>query len=137
MAGTWGGKHIMHGAIPRAGAVQLMSNDYLSLVNHPKIIEAQVKSLRSAQDEVVMSGVFMHGQNPVSDLESRLARFSGYEAAVLSQSGYAANVGLIQALANTDVPVYIDVHAHASLCGWELFVRVLHHGHLGIAFSLI
>tara|TARA_R110002073_G_scaffold84612_3_gene201605 strand:- start:75077 stop:76363 length:1287 start_codon:yes stop_codon:yes gene_type:complete len=117
MENTWGGKHIMHGATPGAGAVQLMSNDYLSLVNHPKIIEAQVKSLRSASREVVMSGVFMHGQNPVSELESRLAMFSGYEAAVLSQSGYAANVGLIQALADENVPVYIDVHAHASL--WE------------------
>lgn len=117
MEKTWGGKHIMHGASPKVGAVQLMSNDYLSLVNHPQIIEAQVKSLRSSTREVVMSGVFMHGQNPVSDLESRLAKFSGYETAVLSQSGYAANVGLIQALADKDVPVYIDVHAHASL--WE------------------
>jgi CAI-1 autoinducer synthase len=117
MEKTWGGKHIMHGAFPQIGAVQLMSNDYLSLVNHPQIIEAQVKSLRSSTREVVMSGVFMHGRNPVSDLESRLAQFSGYETAVLSQSGYAANVGLIQALADKDVPVYIDVHAHASL--WE------------------
>lgn len=117
MANTWGGKHIMHGATPGASAVQLMSNDYLSIVNHPQIIDAQVQALKSASSEVVMSGVFMHGENPVSMLESRLAKFSGYEAAVLSQSGYAANVGLIQALADKDVPVYIDMHAHASL--WE------------------
>ena len=37
--------------------------------------------------------------------------------AILSQSGYAANVGLLQAISGQGTPVYIDMHAHASL--WE------------------
>ncbi|MDF1782354.1 MAG: quorum-sensing autoinducer CAI-1 synthase [Alcanivoracaceae bacterium] len=117
MQGLWGGKHIMHGVQPSNSAIQLMSNDYLSLVNHPQILQAQIAALQNASNEVVMSGVFMHGENPVSAFEQRMATFCGYQAGILSQSGYAANVGLIQALAEKNVPVYIDMHAHASL--WE------------------
>ncbi len=39
------------------------------------------------------------------------------EAGVLCQSGWCANTGLIQSIANKDVPVYIDMLAHTSL--WE------------------
>lgn len=117
MRDTWGGKHIMHGLSPSPGDVQLVSNDYLSLVNHPDILTAQIDSLQQMKDEVVMSGVFLHGDNPSSRFEQRMATFCGYQAGILSQSGYAANVGLLQCLADKDTPVYIDMHAHASL--WE------------------
>ena len=46
-----------------------------------------------------------------------MADFCGYESAILCQSGYAANVGLIQSIACAGVPVYMDMNAHASL--WE------------------
>jgi CAI-1 autoinducer synthase len=39
------------------------------------------------------------------------------EATVLCQSGWSANDGLIQALADSEMPVYIDIFAHASL--WQ------------------
>lgn len=117
MQHAWGGRHIMHGAAPTATAVQLMSNDYLSLLNHPQIIAAQMQALEQSGNELVMSAVFSHGDNPVSAFEQRLADFCGFQAGILSQSGYAANVGLLQALAEKDVPVYIDMYAHASL--WE------------------
>ena len=36
---------------------------------------------------------------------------------MLSQSGYAANVGLLQVIADPETPVYLDGLAHMSL--WE------------------
>lgn len=117
MRNEWGGKHIMHSAAPGPGAVQLVSNDYLSLNNHPEIVKAQVNALQMTGREMVMSGVFQHGDNPSSRFEKRMADFVGMEAGILAQSGYAANVGLIQSLAEDGRPVYIDMNAHASL--WE------------------
>lgn len=113
----WGGQHIMRGKSPTAGSVSLISNDYLSIASHPEIVSAQIDALRATSESVLMSGVFLHGETPQKQLECRFADWTGMPEAILSQSGYAANVGLLQAIAGPGVPVYIDMHAHASL--WE------------------
>lgn len=113
----WRGEHIMRGRKPGRDSVQLVSNDYLSVTGHPEIVHAQIDALKKSADSVLMSGIFLHGENPQSRLEQDFADYVGMEAAILSQSGYAANVGLIQAVAREGVPVYIDMIAHASL--WE------------------
>lgn len=113
----WKGRHIMRGRAPGQSSVRLISNDYLSIANHPEIVEAQIKALRGAGDSVLMSGVFLHGDTPQHSLENRFAKWTGMAEAILSQSGYAANVGLLQSISGPGVPVYIDMHAHASL--WE------------------
>lgn len=115
--GEWRGRHIMRGKKPGEHSIMLVSNDYLSIANHPDIVAAQIDALRHTQDSTLMSGVFLHGDTPQQRLEKRLAAWTGMPEAILSQSGYAANVGLIQAIASADTPVYIDMHAHASL--WE------------------
>jgi len=115
--GEWKGRHIMRGKSPGPQSVSLVSNDYLSLANHPDIVAAQVAALQSTEASVLMSGVFLHGETPQSRLENEFAGWTGMPEAILSQSGYAANVGLLQAIAGPEVPVYIDMHAHASL--WE------------------
>ena len=113
----WGGKHIMRGPSPGRADIQLVSNDYLAIANHPAIVRAQVASLEKTDDSVLMSGVFLDDDAPQHRLENRLAEWAGYPEAILSQSGYAANVGLIQAVVEAGVPVYMDMRAHASL--WE------------------
>ncbi|MDF4804883.1 quorum-sensing autoinducer CAI-1 synthase, partial [Vibrio parahaemolyticus] len=45
------------------------------------------------------------------------ATFVGMESCLLSQSGWAANIGLLQTICAPNVPVYIDFFAHMSL--WE------------------
>jgi len=114
---TWGGGHILQGRHPDDSAVLVNHNDYLGIIGRQSIIEAQVDSLEAQSSEVMMSAVFQHGDNPQQLLERRLAAFTGKQAALVSQSGYAANVGLLQSIANKDTPVYIDIRAHASL--WE------------------
>ncbi len=57
------------------------------------------------------------GDSPQLHLERRFGRWMHMESSLLCQSGYAANVGLIQAIGAPGTPVYVDMFAHASL--WE------------------
>lgn len=111
----WRGRHIMRGRAPGKASVCLFSNDYLSIADHPAIRDAQIEALRAEGQGTLMSAIFLHGDNPQRRLEDALASYTGFPASILCQSGYAANVGLIQALAGEGVPVYIDMIAHASL----------------------
>jgi predicted RND superfamily exporter protein/7-keto-8-aminopelargonate synthetase-like enzyme len=111
------GGHFVVGRIPDRDAVELWSNDYLSIGNHPKIVEAQVNALRSGDDDLYMSAVYLNDGSWQHRLEHQMAEFIGAESTVLCQSGWSANVGLIQALADASTPVYLDFYAHASF--WE------------------
>lgn len=114
---TWSGGHIMRGRIPGPDAIRLSSNDYLALARHPKILSAIGKTLRQDGSGLLMSGIFLHGVCPQLQLEDRLAAYMHAEATVLCQSGWCANTGLVQSIANEHTPVYIDMFAHNSL--WE------------------
>lgn len=114
---TWDGGNIMRGRIPDSSALMLTSNDYLSIARHPSILDSMIESLQHDGNGVLMSGVFLHGPCPQLELEQRLAHFMHAESGVLCQSGYTANTGLIQCIANDQTPVYADMMAHMSL--WE------------------
>ena len=113
----WGGKFVLHGKVPGSNAIRLDGNDYLSVTGHPQIVQAQIDALRKAQEFVVQSGVFHLNQHPTRALEAALASWVGKDDGFICQSGYAANVGLLQAIADAQTPVYLDMLAHASL--WE------------------
>ncbi|MCU0943146.1 MAG: quorum-sensing autoinducer CAI-1 synthase [Hydrogenophaga sp.] len=115
--GQWGGKFVLHGSQPGPNAVRLDGNDYLSVTGHPDIVSAQVSALTRNSEFVVQSGVFVLQQHPSRSLEMALADWVGKDDALICQSGYAANVGLLQSIANPDTPVYLDTLAHTSL--WE------------------
>lgn len=111
------GTHILKGRIPGLEAVLLVSNDYLALADHPAIIEAQVEALRTHGHGLLRSDVFRNGMSMLREFELMLARLMEMEDSTVCQSGWCANVGLIQAIANESTPVYLDMFAHASL--WE------------------
>jgi len=112
-----GGRFILHGRPPGRDAVRLDGNDYLSVTGHPDIVGAQVAALRHDREFVIQSGVFVHGDHPARVLEKSLAAWIGKEDGFVCQSGYAANVGLLQSIADAQTPVYLDTLAHTSL--WE------------------
>lgn len=114
---TWDGGHIMRGRTPGPDALHLSSNDYLSISRHPKIIEAAAACLQQQGNGLLMSGIFLHGDNPLLEFERRLGNFMDTESGVLCQSGFAANTGLLQSIAGDNTPVYVDMMAHMSL--WE------------------
>lgn len=113
----WGGKCILHGAHPGSNSIRLDGNDYLNISGHPAIVGAQIDNLRCNNDSVIQSGAFLLNGHPSRQLETAMAQWIGKEDGFICQSGYAANVGLLQAIADEETPVYLDTLAHTSL--WE------------------
>lgn len=114
---TWRGDFILDGLQPNSSSLHLTSNDYLSLATHPKIIQAAANSLLMEGNGSLMSGVFLYRDSPQHKFERQLAHFMHAEAGLLCQSGWCANTGLIQSIADERTPVYADMLAHMSL--WE------------------
>jgi CAI-1 autoinducer synthase len=113
----WGGKFILHGRPAQPGAVRLDGNDYLDVTGHPAIVRAQIDALRADSGSVVQSGVFLLDHHPSRAFEKAMASWLRKDDAFLCQSGYAANLGLLQIIADRNTPVYLDSLAHMSL--WE------------------
>jgi CAI-1 autoinducer synthase len=111
------GRHVLKGRQPDAQALVLSSNDYLAIADHPHIVDAQMSALRRSGRAGLRSDVFRHEGGTLRRFELELARLMGAEDVVTCQSGWNANVGLIQSIAGAGNPVYVDMHAHASL--WE------------------
>ena len=115
---SWGGTHILRGRTPGKNAIVLQSNDYLSLTSHPEIVNAQASTLIREGNGAMMSALFLlNRDSPNRVLEKRFARFLQAEDAIICQSGFAANTGLLQSIADESTPVYLDMFAHMSL--WE------------------
>lgn len=112
---VWLGGHIMRGRMPSDDSILLVSNDYLSIARHPAILNAQAEAIARAGNGLLMSGVFLRANDPQLELEADYARFLGSESIVLCQSGWCANTGLLQCIADASVPVYVDMLAHMSL----------------------
>ncbi|TFY99648.1 alpha-hydroxyketone-type quorum-sensing autoinducer synthase [Ramlibacter rhizophilus] len=113
----WGGKFVTNGETPGPDAVRLDGNDYLGITGHPDIVKAQIDALRRNEDFVVQSGVFQLNGSPTNQFEKAFSAWIGHEGGVLCQSGYTANLGLLQVVADRETPVYLDSLAHMSL--WE------------------
>jgi 8-amino-7-oxononanoate synthase len=121
--------------------VNFGSNDYLGLAADPRLTQAVADALAregwgSGSSPLVTGHAALHRQ-----LEERLARFEGTEAALVFSSGFAANMGAIAALAGPGDVVFCDRKNHASL--WDgcrlsrADVRVYPHGDCGRLASLL
>ena len=96
------------------------SNDYLGLANDPRLRHA----FKSGIDQWGVGAGASHlvcGHTAVhEELEEALAAFTGRPRALLFSSGYAANLGVINALLSVGDRVFEDRLNHASLLdgGW-------------------
>ncbi|MEO0530816.1 MAG: 8-amino-7-oxononanoate synthase [Planctomycetota bacterium] len=98
-----------------SGAIDFGSNDYLGIAADPRLAEAAAEAARVHGWGAGASPV-VSGRSPVhAQLERRLAVFEGQEAAVVFPSGFAANAGVIPALADEGDALYADAKNHASL----------------------
>ncbi|HEX8690619.1 MAG TPA: 8-amino-7-oxononanoate synthase, partial [Solirubrobacterales bacterium] len=93
----------------------LCSNDYLGLAAHPRLREAAAEAALRWGTGAGASRLISGNMAPHRSLERRLARFKGYEAALLFGSGYLANTGAIAALAGRGEVVFSDELNHASI----------------------
>ena len=93
----------------------LCSNNYLGLADDPVVREAAAAAAMRWGASAGASRLISGNMTPHRDLESRLARFKGYESALLFGSGYLANTGVIAALAGEGEVVFSDELNHASI----------------------
>ena len=109
-------------------------SNYLDLAQHPEVVEASVRAARelgcAAGGSRLISGNLMVHE----ELEEDLAKFFGLESALVFNTGYMANVGVIPALTGGGDVVVSDSLSHASIIdGCRLSradVRVFPHGDL-------
>jgi 8-amino-7-oxononanoate synthase len=95
--------------------INFSSNDYLGLANHPYLIKRIKEALDiygygAGASRLLSGGSILH-----SELEGRIARFKNTEAALLFNSGYAANTGIIPAIADKNTVLFSDELNHASI----------------------
>jgi len=95
--------------------VNFSSNDYLGLANHPYIINKVKKALDeygsgSGASRLLSGGSILH-----KELEDKTAQFKETESALVFNSGYAANSGIIPAITDKDDMIFSDELNHASI----------------------
>ena len=95
--------------------INLASNNYLGLANHPKLVEASVEAAKkygagSGAVRTISGTMKIH-----FELEEKIARFKKAEACVVFQSGFAANAGTVSAVLGPEDHIISDQLNHASI----------------------
>ena len=95
--------------------INFSSNDYLGLSHHPLVVESVKAALDtygfgSGASRLLARGTVLHEK-----LEAEIADFKGTEDARVFNSGYAANIGMIPAIAREGDVIYSDELNHASI----------------------
>jgi glycine C-acetyltransferase len=95
--------------------INLASNNYLGLCDHPKLREA-------ATAAIVKYGVGSGAVRTIAgtmrihmELEEKIARFKGVEACVVFQSGFTANAGTVSSILGKEDFILSDELNHASI----------------------
>ena len=100
---------------PVGTELDLASNDYLGLSQHPRVIDGGIAALRtwgagSTGSRLVTGNTELH-----EEFEDALAGFVGAESALVFSSGYTANLGAVVALSGPGSLLISDAYTHASL----------------------
>ncbi len=95
--------------------IMIGSNNYLGLTMHPKVRQAAIEAIETFGPSCTGSR-FLNGTLELHlELERRLARWVGKEAALVFSTGYQVNVGTISALVQRGDYVITDKEDHASI----------------------
>jgi 8-amino-7-oxononanoate synthase len=95
--------------------LDLASNDYLGLSQHPDVIDGGVAALRAWGAGATGSRLVTGDTDLHQEFESELAEFVGASAALLFSSGYTANLGAVVGLSGPGSLLVSDACSHASL----------------------
>jgi len=109
------GEQTARASIDHRTVVNLSSNNYLGFTTHPRLRERALAALAtlgvgSGSVRSIAGTMEIH-----LELERRLAAFKRTEAAVVFQSGFAANAGTVSALLGRDDVIVSDELNHASI----------------------
>jgi glycine C-acetyltransferase len=102
-------------SIDGRSVVNLSSNNYLGLTTHPRLRERALEAVRafgvgSGSVRTIAGTMQIH-----MELERKLAEFKRTEAAVVFQSGFAANAGTVSSILGRDAVIVSDELNHASI----------------------
>ncbi len=95
--------------------VSFASNDYLGLSQHPAVRAAAARAIEQWGTGAGSARLIVGDRRAHHELETALADWKGTDAALLFSTGFAANLGVLSALATTDVLVVSDERNHASI----------------------
>ncbi|MCA9894093.1 MAG: aminotransferase class I/II-fold pyridoxal phosphate-dependent enzyme [Anaerolineae bacterium] len=103
--------------------VMLGSNNYLGLTTDPRVRQAAAEALARFGTSVTGSR-FLNGTLELHlELERRLAKFVGKEAALVFSTGYQANLGAISAIVGKGEYAILDKDAHACIVDGAMLSR--------------
>jgi 8-amino-7-oxononanoate synthase len=95
--------------------IMMGSNNYLGLTHHPKILAAAEAALKRYGTGCTGSRYLSGNLDLHEQLEDRLARFMGQEAALVFSTGYQTNLGVVATFIGRDDYLFMDKLNHASL----------------------
>ena len=95
--------------------INLSSNNYLGLANHPRLREAGKKAIDewgmgAGAVRTIIGNMTIH-----EELEKKLAEFKHVEAVIVFQSGFTANAGAIPGIVDKGDVIISDELNHASI----------------------
>ena len=95
--------------------VDLSSNDYLGLANHPLLKERMAEAILTDGCGATASRLLRGERSSLSAVERRFAEFKGTAASLYFGSGYAANVSVLATFLDRHDIVFSDAQNHASI----------------------
>ncbi len=91
------------------------SNNYLGLTTHPKVREAAIEAIKKYGTSCTGSRFLNGNMTIIEDLEEKLAKWVGKEAALVFSTGMQVNLGTISALVGKRDIIILDKEDHASI----------------------
>jgi glycine C-acetyltransferase len=101
----------------------LCSNNYLGIADHPLLKEAAIRAVEAYGCGAGASRLVSGTMELHTALEHRIAAFKNTESALVFNSGYAANSGVIPALMEKGDVIFCDRLNHASIVDGCLLSR--------------
>ncbi|HWQ70895.1 MAG TPA: 8-amino-7-oxononanoate synthase [Desulfitobacteriaceae bacterium] len=95
--------------------LNLSSNNYLGIAGHPLLKAAAVQAIQQFGCGATASRLIVGNYEIYDQAEKDLADFKNTEAAIIFNSGYTANIGIITALASRGDIIISDKINHASI----------------------
>lgn len=95
--------------------IMIGSNNYLGLTHHPQVVEAAIKAIEKYGTGCTGSR-FLNGNLTIhEELEEKLAKYLGHEAALCFSTGMQTNLGALAAICGPRDCMIFDSENHASL----------------------
>lgn len=95
--------------------IDLSSNDYLGLANHPHVKERMIEAVAREGAGSTGSRLLRGNRDSFAAIERRLAGFKGTERSLYFSSGYLANLAVLTTFPEAGDVILSDEHNHASL----------------------